>query len=67
MTGPRDGVIGMDRDVILERFLTQLPVRFQVASGAVQLNAVVITVAPTGAAERIERVQIVEESDPRAH
>ena len=67
MTGPRDGVIGMDRDVILERFLTQLPVRFQVASGAVQLNAVVITVAPTGAAERIERVQVVEEAGAGAH
>jgi len=28
MTGPRDGVIGMDRDAILQRFLLQLPVRF---------------------------------------
>jgi metallophosphoesterase (TIGR00282 family) len=67
MTGPRDGVIGMDRDVILERFLTQLPARFQVASGAVQLNAVVVTIAPAGRAERIERVHMVEEAGAGAH
>jgi hypothetical protein len=67
MTGPRDGVIGMDREVILERFLTQLPARFQVASGAVQLNAVAITVSAQGQAERIERVQVVGEAGDVAH
>jgi hypothetical protein len=67
MTGPRDGVIGMDREVILERFLTQLPGRFQVAAGALQLNAVAITVSTRGRAERIERVQVVEEAGDGAH
>lgn len=67
MTGPRDGIIGMDRDIIIERFLTQLPARFQVAPGAVQLNAVVITVAASGQAERIDRVQVVEEAGAGAH
>lgn len=33
MTGPRDGVIGIKRELVIERFMTQLPVRFEVAGG----------------------------------
>lgn len=62
MTGPRDGVIGMDKDGIIERFLTQLPVRFTVASGPVQLNAVVLDIdETTGHARSIRRVQEFKE------
>lgn len=65
MTGPHDGVIGMDRDRILERFQTGLPVRFEVAAGPAQLNAVAIEVdEETGKAARIERIF---EVDARAH
>jgi metallophosphoesterase (TIGR00282 family) len=61
MTGPRDGVIGMDRTRILERFQTGLPVRFEVATGPAQLNAVVIDVdEQTGVARRIERILEVD-------
>ncbi len=57
MTGPRDGVIGMAREGILERFLTQLPVRFQVAKGPVQLNAIAVDVDEgTGRARAITRI-----------
>jgi metallophosphoesterase (TIGR00282 family) len=61
MTGPRDGIIGMAREAILERFLTQLPARFQVAPGPVQLNAVIIAAEEDGRARSIERLLIVEE------
>ncbi len=61
MTGPYDGVIGMARETIIERFLTQLPVRFEVASGPVQLNAVVVTVDDDGRARGIERLHMVAE------
>ncbi len=58
MTGPRDGVIGMAKEGILERFLTQLPVRFQVAKGPAQLNAAVIDVdEETGRARGITRIR----------
>jgi len=64
MTGPRDGVIGMDREGILERFLTQMPVRFEVASGPAQLNAVIVDVdESTGRARSITRVRELEEPD----
>ena len=42
MTGPHDGVIGMDKKAILGRFLDGLPARFEVAEGNVQMNAVLI-------------------------
>ena len=57
MTGPRDGVLGMDRERIIERFLTSLPIRFEVASGPAQLSAVAVEIdEDTGRARSIERI-----------
>ena len=42
MTGPHDGVIGMDRVGIVKKFLDGMPARFEVAQGDVQMNCVVI-------------------------
>ena len=57
MVGPRDSCIGMDKDVVLQRFLTGVPNRFVVASGIVTFNAVLVTIsASTGRATSIQRV-----------
>ena len=57
MVGPRDGCIGMDKDVVLQRFLTGVPNRFVVASGPVTFNSVVVTISgSTGRATSIQRV-----------
>jgi metallophosphoesterase (TIGR00282 family) len=48
MTGPHGGVIGMDREAIIKRFLDGLPARFEVASGDVQMNCVLIETDDTG-------------------
>jgi metallophosphoesterase (TIGR00282 family) len=57
MVGPRDGCIGMDKDVVLQRFLTGVPNRFVVASGPVTFNSVLVTInSPTGRATSIQRV-----------
>jgi Uncharacterized protein conserved in bacteria len=48
MTGPHDGVIGMDRAGIVKKFLDGLPARFEVATGDVQMNAVLIETDDTG-------------------
>ncbi|MGH2453368.1 MAG: TIGR00282 family metallophosphoesterase [bacterium] len=61
MTGPRDGVIGMDREVILEHFRSGLPTRFTVAGGVAQLNGVVIDVDGDGHARAIERIRELQE------
>ena len=44
MTGPKESVIGMDRNAALKRFLTQIPERYQVAEGPAMLNAVVFEI-----------------------
>src|SRR2546421_1428306 len=57
MVGPRDGCIGMDKDVVLKRFLTGVPIRFVVASGPVTFNSVLVTInGSTGRATSIQRV-----------
>ncbi|MBI1737529.1 MAG: TIGR00282 family metallophosphoesterase [Candidatus Rokubacteria bacterium] len=59
LTGPTDGVIGVDRDQIIQRFLTQMPIRFETAKGPAKLHGVVITVDPeTGRASDIRRLSI---------
>ena len=58
MCGPYDSVIGQEKSRIIERFLTGMPVRFEVASGDVGLHGVVIDIDEmTGKARSIERVQ----------
>lgn len=58
MTGYRDGVIGVDRALILRQFMTQLPVRHEFpSSGEAVVNAALITVGEGGKAEAIEHIQ----------
>jgi 2',3'-cyclic-nucleotide 2'-phosphodiesterase len=59
MTGPFDSVIGIKKDTIIERFLTSIPNRFDVAKGDVRLQGVVLDVdATSGKANSIERISI---------
>lgn len=63
MTGPRNSVIGVKVDLVLQKFTTQMPVRFEVAEGPYQFNAVVIEVDnQTGKAVSIDRIYNVEYS-----
>lgn len=39
MTGPKNSIIGMDKDVALKRFLTALPERYKIATGEAIFNA----------------------------
>jgi 2',3'-cyclic-nucleotide 2'-phosphodiesterase len=59
LTGPTDGVIGVDRAQIIQRFLTQMPIKFETAKGPAALSGVVITVDPeTGRASGIQRLRL---------
>ena len=59
MTGPFDSVIGTRKELVLERFLTQIPNKFEVAKGDVRLQAVLIDVdEKTGRALTIERLSL---------
>ena len=58
MTGPHDSVIGQNKEKILKRFLTSIPVRFEVAKEDPCLNGVLIEIdEENGKAKSIERIQ----------
>jgi metallophosphoesterase (TIGR00282 family) len=62
MTGPHNGVIGIEKDAIIQRFLTGLPTRFETCTGDPRLHGVIIAVDQTnGRATAIERVALTEE------
>lgn len=57
MTGARDSVIGISKEIAIEKFITQLPIRFDVAKKFPMLNGVLIDIAEeSGQAVAIERV-----------
>jgi len=59
MTGPTDSVIGVEPAIALQRFLTQMPNRFEPAKGPAALHGAVIRVdAETGRGLSIERVRV---------
>lgn len=58
MTGSCDSVLGREKQQILERFITNMPVRFNLAQEDVRLQGVLMEVDPlSGKAKSIERVQ----------
>ncbi len=59
MTGPTDSVIGVDKTLALERFLTQMPNRFEPAKGPVALHGALIRIDPeTGRGLQIDRLRV---------
>jgi len=59
MTGPFDSVIGIKKDTIIERFLTQIPNRFDVAKNDIRLQGVLMDIdAQSGRAHAIERISV---------
>ncbi|WP_347491549.1 TIGR00282 family metallophosphoesterase [Desulfoscipio sp. XC116] len=61
MTGPYDSVIGVKKELVVNKFLTQMPQKFEAAAGLYQFNAVIIEVRrETGQAVDIKRIQNYE-------
>lgn len=59
MTGPHDGVIGVDKAPVIARFLTGLPSKFDTASGMPRFHGVIVTAdETTGHATAIERLSL---------
>jgi metallophosphoesterase (TIGR00282 family) len=67
MTGAHESVIGRGIESVLKSFRTRMPVPFEVATGDVRMNAVLVTVdSSTKKAEHIERVRIDAAPDTSA-
>ncbi|PAV30073.1 TIGR00282 family metallophosphoesterase [Virgibacillus profundi] len=60
MTGPYDGILGVERDAVIKRFLTSMPVRFEITKkGRTQLNGFLVTIEnKSGKATNVERILI---------
>jgi len=59
MTGPSVSVIGIEKEQIIERFLLQMPMKFEVAKGEGIMCAVVIEIdEKTGKSTAIQRLQL---------
>lgn len=57
MTGPYDSVIGVKKELVIEKFLSGMPARFEAANGDVRLCAVLVECDDqTGRATRMERL-----------
>jgi len=58
MCGPWDSIIGVKKELVLERFLTQRPMAFEPARREVHLQGAIVDLdEATGKARTIERVQ----------
>jgi metallophosphoesterase (TIGR00282 family) len=60
MTGPHDSVIGVRSDLVLRRFTTGLPVRFEPAEGDVRIEGALIECDGDGKATAIEPFRLRE-------
>ncbi len=61
MSGPYDSIIGVEKELVLHRFLTAMPGKFEAAKGNPKMCGAVVTCDPaTGRASAIQRVMLGE-------
>jgi hypothetical protein len=61
MSGPYDSIIGVEKDLVLQRFLTGMPGKFEAAKGNPKMCAVLVTCdRTTGRANHIQRIMLGE-------
>lgn len=61
MSGPYDSIIGVEKDMVLHKFLTGMPGKFEAAKGNPKMCAALVTCDPsTGRASRIQRIMLGE-------
>ncbi|MBL7049020.1 MAG: TIGR00282 family metallophosphoesterase [Nitrospira sp.] len=58
MTGPVNSIIGVTKEIIINKFLTQIPIRFETASGEAIFSCVLLEIdTRTGKSKKIQRLQ----------
>lgn len=63
MTGAHESILGRSIESVLKSFRTQMPYPFQIATGDVKMNTVLVTIdSNTKKAEHIERIAISADS-----
>jgi hypothetical protein len=63
MTGPHDSILGRGSENVLKAFRTQMPYPFEIATGDVRINGILVTIdSHSGKAEHIRRIRIYTDS-----
>ncbi len=61
MSGPYDSIIGVEKDLVMQKFLTGMPGKFEAAKGNPRMCAALVTCdAGTGRASQIQRIMLGE-------
>lgn len=61
MTGPADSILGMNKNIIINRFLTGMPQKFEIANGKGQFCGCIFTIdEDSGRCTNVERLFIYE-------
>jgi metallophosphoesterase (TIGR00282 family) len=59
MTGPFDSVIGIKKEIIIEKFLNQMPNKFELAKDDIRMQGVIMNIdAVSGKANSIDRISV---------
>ena len=62
MVGPRGSILGVRTDLVIQKFRTGMPVRFEMAEGSAEYAALIVDIDPTGRKKTTaERILIREE------
>lgn len=62
MVGAHDSILGVRKEIVIQKFRTGMPVRFEMAEGAAEYAAVIVDIDPSGrCASQIERVLLRED------
>ncbi|MDD4833491.1 MAG: TIGR00282 family metallophosphoesterase [Lutispora sp.] len=60
MTGPLNSVLGVKKDIIIKKFVTNLPGKFEVEEDSGQFNGVILEIDENNIANSIKRLNLVE-------
>jgi len=62
MTGPEESIIGVRKEQIINKFLTQIPTRYETATGRAVLSSVAAEIdSKTGRALSVQRFQVFQD------
>ena len=62
MVGAQDSILGVRKDIVIQKFRTGMPVRFEMAEGAAEYAAVIVDIDPSGGrTAQIERILLREQ------
>ena len=62
MTGPMDSILGVERDIIINKFLNMMPARFEVASGPAVFGAIIFETDEKNNMKSVKRLNFIEKS-----